>query len=748
MYLKELTVNGFKSFAKKSQLDFLTPITAVVGPNGSGKSNIAESFRFVLGEQSLKSLRGRAGEDLVWGGSSSISRGNRAAVKIAFNNQSRIFPLDFDEVTLQRTVYRDGQNEYRINDSVVRLRDIQELLAAANIGATGHHIISQGEADRILAANPSERRAMIEDALGLKIYQYKKAEAEKKLRKTEENIRQVELLRQERAPHLQHLKRQIQRMEKAVALRQELKNVYAEYLKREDIYLVFEAERINSDRVLPTEKLATLRRELDTAQSELAEKQTSVKDGFDLSAWERKLAVAKDLRNEAFKKVSQLEGQIVYLERKISQPVVSHPVTMLPLKDFENLVANIEKKVVTANQYTEVRLLFNLVNDILRSLHLFIKKTDPVLEQSSSEVEKHELANLQTELKAATANYQEKLTAEKVLSAEYESLTQKSIADVRADQDRERHVFALQTTIRETELQLERLENEMELINRDREEWQREVQEAVALLRADARAYQDYQILVNKEPVPDAIVATENREQQRQRRRYLEKLKIRLEENGVGADEAVEKEYREAVERDNFLTKEISDLETTAGKLEDLIVSLTEQLQVQFLEGINQISAEFSRFFVLMFGGGKASLQLTAPKIKKTAEDDAVDEEVKFSEGVELQVSLPNKRVKGLEMLSGGERALTSIALIFAMSQINPPPFLILDETDAALDEANSRRYGDLISALAKKTQLILITHNRETMSRAGVLYGVTMGNDGVSKLLSVKLTEAVQHAK
>ena len=119
-----------------------------------------------------------------------------------------------------------------------------------------------------------------------------------------------------------------------------------------------------------------------------------------------------------------------------------------------------------------------------------------------------------------------------------------------------------------------------------------------------------------------------------------------------------------------------------------------------------------------------------------------------MEEGVELNVSLPNKRVKGLEMLSGGERALTSIALIFAMSQVNPPPFIILDETDAALDEANSRRYGDMIEALAQKSQLVLITHNRETMSRAGILYGITMGIDGVSKVLSVKFDEAAANAK
>ena len=161
-----------------------------------------------------------------------------------------------------------------------------------------------------------------------------------------------------------------------------------------------------------------------------------------------------------------------------------------------------------------------------------------------------------------------------------------------------------------------------------------------------------------------------------------------------------------------------------------------------------------------MFGGGEAGLSVIKEKKRKksdinilsdmennsekTEEDEDEDEE----EGIDIFISLPHKRTKGLVMLSGGERALTSIALLFAMSQVNPPPFLALDETDAALDEANSKRYGDMIENLSKYSQLILITHNRETMSRAGILYGVTIGSDGISKLLSIKFEEAVQVAK
>jgi chromosome segregation protein len=172
MHLKSLEISGFKSFAKKATLSFTSPITGIVGPNGSGKSNVAEAFRFVLGEQSIKSLRGKRGEDLIWnggsdsaggpgslGGGSAGGRANRAQVKLAFNNSGRMFPtIDFDEVTVERVVNRDNSNEYRLNGTQVRLKDIVELLAGAHIGSTGHHIISQGEADRILSASIRERR--------------------------------------------------------------------------------------------------------------------------------------------------------------------------------------------------------------------------------------------------------------------------------------------------------------------------------------------------------------------------------------------------------------------------------------------------------------------------------------------------------------------------------------------------------------------------------------------------------------
>ena len=167
---------------------------------------------------------------------------------------------------------------------------------------------------------------------------------------------------------------------------------------------------------------------------------------------------------------------------------------------------------------------------------------------------------------------------------------------------------------------------------------------------------------------------------------------------------------------------------------------------------MGKINTEFQKYFALMFGGGEAKLVI-AKKEKRARQTDAdileTTLELEDEEGgIEITVSLPRKKIKGLMMLSGGERALTSIALLFAMSQVKPPPFIILDETDAALDEANSRKYGDMVLNLSKHSQLILITHNRETMSRAGVIYGVTMDRSGVSKLLSIAFEEAAAVAK
>jgi len=210
-------------------------------------------------------------------------------------------------------------------------------------------------------------------------------------------------------------------------------------------------------------------------------------------------------------------------------------------------------------------------------------------------------------------------------------------------------------------------------------------------------------------------------------------------------------EYKNLSERDSFLSTEINDLENTRLSLENLIKDLKESLLLEFNSGLEQINFNFNNYFNEIFQGGKASLALekiTTKTLNENGEDEDIDEGKQREPGIEISVNLPEKKVKDLQMLSGGERALSSIALIFAMSSINHPPFMVLDETDAALDEANARRYGKMIKKLSEKSKLLVITHNRETMNQCDVLYGVTVGSEGCSKLLSIKFDQATEYAK
>jgi chromosome segregation ATPase len=751
MYLKELTINGFKSFAKKSEFEFTVPITAIVGPNGSGKSNVAEAFRFVLGEQSVKSMRGKKGEDLIWGGSEKVARGNRAAVELIFDNSNRIFALDFDEVKIERVVHRDGQNEYKLNDSQVRLKDVHELLANANIGSTGHHIISQGEADRILSAGPKERREMIEDALGLKVYQLKKQEADRKLFKTNENITQAESLRREAAPHLRYLKKQMERAERALQVQDQLKRTYAEYLKREDTYIAHHHDLLEKKLREPESSLEEVKEKITKAKAALAATEEDTTDSDKLIAAEAAYKEAAEKRQVTQNNLSQLQGQIAFLERRIevAKRVEKKSSLMIPHEQLEALIEEVASNAEKAINRGGEASLSRALSDLVHQLRSFLKKSAGET-VNPTEIDTTELELLQNKLKTAEDEVDKRIKIEGQAEAVVSSIRNAKVTDLQEQREAERTLFELLQQQRELDGVIRQVNSELAVLERDREEFKRELQEAVSLIGRAASDYYNFTIIdESNSPIADELLVNEDRELQRNRRRELEKLKIRLEELGIGSTDELIKEYNDAKERDEFLEKELQDLAASVNNLKELVADLESKLEEQFVSGVDKITTEFNRFFMLMFGGGAASLKLVKIKQKRVEEEEAIErEEQSQEEGVELDVSLPNKRVRGLDMLSGGERALTSIALIFAMSQVNPPPFIILDETDAALDEANSRRYGDMIEALAAKSQLVLITHNRETMSRAGILYGITMGVDGVSKVLSVKFDEAVVNAK
>jgi chromosome segregation ATPase len=751
MYLKSIELNGFKSFAKKSELNFTATISAIVGPNGSGKSNVAESFSFVLGEQSIKSLRGKKGEDLIWNGSPDLPRANRASVKIVFDNSSKFLPIDYETVTIERVVHRDSVNEYLINGSQVRLRDVVELLASAHIGSSGHHIISQGEADRILNANIKERKSMIEDALGLKMYQYKKQESEKKLIKTRENIAQTQSLRREILPHIRFLKKQVEKVQKNIELRNELQKEALEYCRREDEYVTKTERRIIAEKTPLLTKEKELSVELSEARAVLEGAKHKDATSTELINLEESLRNIRSQKDNLFREAGKLDGEILSLIRMVKKQeelALSFEHKTVTLVSVEALSAQIETKIKNAKQIGDLEILLKTLDEVAELLFQFVDKNKDKVDMSLLTEANKDIENLKNSKKQIDESLEEVKNKETELSFQYTALQNKIEKEKDSNRDAEKAVFRTMAESQEVRSKLHSLLAEEETLRLVREDFKRELTELGMMLGTQVLQFQSLSFDFN-----------EARSVQEERRRRIEKIKIRLEDAGGTSGDDVLKEYTDATERDAFLEKELTDLEKSAESLTELIKDLDLRLSTEFKTGVEKINIQFKEYFAVMFGGGEARLSVVVPPKRKkkdmddlfTGEDETSEEivpEEAEEDGIDIEVNLPKKKIKGLMMLSGGERALTSIALLFAISQVNPPPFIILDETDAALDEANSKKYGDMIESLSKYSQLILITHNRETMSRAGVLYGVTMGMGGGSKLLSVAFDEAVAVAK
>lgn len=765
MRLQSIELLGFKSFAKKTSLEFNTSVTAVVGPNGSGKSNVVEALRFVLGEQSMKSMRGKGGIDLIFKGSKNLAKLSRAYVSIFFDNSDKIFKLEnetgekinlnFNSINISREVFADGLNKYSLNGSEVRLKDIVTLLSSVNIGSSGHHIISQGEADRVLNASPKERREMIEDALGLKVYQQKIKDSERKLDRTTTNMKEVSLLRKENAPHLNFLRKQVEKLEKAKEMKVELLGLAREYLKREAVYL----EKQNTSFI---EDKARIKNELDIISSKLGEIEnatpaTENTKNTEIKELERKIAEIRNIKSELTRKLGRIEAMIEMETNKVvSAPISSVENTTaqnisIAKEEFDSFYKEISEYIEEAMYIDVVENITPMLGKIKDILHRFVLNAEQSnnflgssgevtrsLENSSTAQQQLEnLKNTQTEILAEIGKME---VEENNMNASLESLKNDIQNDALSLQEIQKDKFNLAVKKQELISALSTIAVKEESYAHMMTSFEDEIREVSVFLGAEILSYKNFEI----ENVDEV------REAQEERRRKIERIKIKLEDAGLGGSAEVLKEFEEVSERDEFLAKEMVDLSSSIESLRKLMLDLKEKIDIEFKEGIVKINKEFQEFFSLMFGGGSAFLTVIAQqkKGKNDDEEEANDDGIIFEHGIEISVSLPHKKVKELHALSGGERSLTSIALLFAISQVNPPPFLVLDETDAALDEANSRKYGDMLEKLSHHSQLIVVTHNRETMSRASVLYGVTVGADGGSKLLSIKFEEAAQIAK
>ncbi len=846
MYLEKLEIQGFKSFANHTELLFNRELTAIVGPNGSGKSNIADAVRWVLGEQSSKTLRGKKSEDVIFAGSDKKARLSYAQVSLYLNNQDHLADVEFEQIIVTRRIDRDGESEYLINGSRVRLMDVQLLLAKANFGQKTYSVIGQGMIDSILTSSSAERKEFFDEATGVRQFQIKKDQSINKLEGAKNNLAQTSQILNELEPHLRSLTRQVKRLEKREQLNQELQSLQTDYYS-------FLSNQINQELGAHKDKHHLLLQEVSELNQQLVDLQTTLEkeergrsrqDNFE--HLQNRLSQAQSELNSLLKEKATVEGQmdvqlistgqvdIVWLKKRLdtlandinqqglqleekqhSQKQVKEQLQDLEAKqkiilaDFKTLeeeVKNKEDEWSTEKINSKVTALLDRQQDFERALESVdsldkldaLKKLCQQITLSLQEVKNHfsrptkisnqdwsekfnqlllSKDNMVAEINEAktilAVSEQEITSIKQQIEKDKQELTKleaerKSLAENRQDnQGLKNQLTILLEKINAKNSKIQDIEKEVRAFNEEEEKKKgtlvqaqkdfREVQQAfnhknsqlneikVLLARLETRQ-EDLQREISEEmnnfvAKPSVHLDTESA------RAQISNLKNQLQVIG-GIDPGVVEEFKQVDERYQFLKSQSDDLNEAIAHLEKIIKDLDESISKQFDQSFHNINRLFDAHFKKLFKGGKAELILDIKEnIISTGEEvegeGSTEKKVQKQYGIEIKATPPGKRLSGISMLSGGEKALTSIALICAIIANNPSPFVVLDEVDAALDEANSIRFSEILQELSTKTQFIAISHNRATMHHAKIIYGVTMGDDSVSKLLSMSFAQA-----
>lgn len=738
MYLERLEMQGFKTFALKTSLEFLPPqegkkgTTAIVGPNGSGKSNIADAIRWAMGEQSIKLLRGKKSEDVIFSGTPRRSRSGFAEVSLFLNNEDQQADIDYTELVITRRLYRDGNTEYFINKNKARLSDIQLLLAQANMGQRTYSVIGQGMVDHILVASPQERKEFFDEAAGVKQYQIKRQSAMNKLENSRDNLNQALVVIQEIEPRLRSLTRLAKRLERReeveVQLRDLQKKYYGTLWKNLSEKLVIQQK--NFDAI--DKELGEAKKRHDELQSEFGkmEKEEPRGDVFTkMQADFQKLMNQKSILKERQFDV-QRKIELASIKEK-KAPAVPIPTIVAELEEISSLQDEI-LEILNSGQDAKEKIetaslkIKSLVKKLSGGEEIIT--SDPKLDRELKDITK-EVVTIDKEIESA----QQKINN---FNKEEEEKRGKFFSMQRELQEKGSRVHDLETKLNDVKIEQAKLETK-------RESLEQEMRQELA-----ERAEEMKQAQIKASINPDEI--------------YPEMSKLKHQLDLIGAiDPETMEEYNETKERYEYLKGQTDDLTGAIASLEEIIDELDQKIKSQSETAFKNLNQEFQRYFKMLFEGGEARLvQVTEDVLEKEEREEGEEPEDEIEEepkkiknkkvitGVEIQATPPGKRMKSINALSGGERALTSIALICAIMTNNPSPFIVLDEVDAALDEANSIKFAKIVDKLSDHTQFVIVTHNRATMDMARVLYGVTMGEDGVSKMLSVKLEEATEYVR
>lgn len=823
MYLKRITVTGFKSFASKTVLNLEPGIVAIVGPNGSGKSNIADAIRWALGEQNKSRLRLNDREEVVFAGTDKRARASFAEVVLLFDNQDGAFPLDLAEVEISRRLYRSGESEYRLGGRIARLSDIQTLMAEAGFGAGTYAVIGQGMIDSFLLSSPAERKLLFDEAAGIRASELKREASLRQLNATSSNLTRLRDIAGELAPRLKSLEQGMAATKAVDKLKTALETARLTYISTLDRTLgadslaithstddlTLESHRLTSEisaaeallrgqlkaaevyragqavaRLKITEieteqqsrtlelgrltaeehqaglsaeqgkelarQLAALRRERDKTQAghqeftdELSDNGAAAKEAD--KALKRASAAVAGAQSELLELRESLHdgsgqryvGHALQLLKTIAQGLNDE---QLELEQLRLLVHKAGRMLSHATKTGEDELLVRLkASQVLLEAAMTRRETATehqnnfTITRRSLELDEahlrtllsrqdNEIITLEARVAAAETSRQEAVSLGirvKETASQLSDL-QATLAKVRAqaegsDSDRDTAAH-----IAEEAARLERTRGRLLAV---KAELQQLKSRAVAVTEAGSRLRGQM-----KQWGLDCRADCASSEPVSALEQSMTRLEYELEVRQVQVRDTAA-EYSEVQTRHSELIVQITDLEDARSNLDKLVTELDKVIRTRFKENFASLSDHFGHYFTRLFEGGTATLE--------------IEEGEEGEYGILIKASPKGKRLTNLNALSGGERAMAGVALLAAILSVNPSPFVVLDEIDAALDEANSGRLAVILEELQSQSQLIVITHNRQTMRSAKALFGVTMDEHHVSRLLSLRLEEA-----
>tara|TARA_A100001234_G_scaffold38745_1_gene30988 strand:+ start:16922 stop:19132 length:2211 start_codon:yes stop_codon:yes gene_type:complete len=735
MRLKSLKIAGFKSFVDPIQIDFPGIMCGIVGPNGCGKSNIIDAIKWVKGELSPKSLRSESLQDVIFNGSDTRKPVSHCSVELFFDNSENFLGgeyLEFDEVSVKREMGRDGQSNYFVNNTSARRRDVQDLFLGTGLGGNSYAIIEQGIISSLVGAKPEELRSYVEEAAGISKYKERKRETESRIRRTSENISRLKDLEDEVKRSIRRLNAEANLTTKYKKLRDKEKE-YQKFILTDDmnglLKLMNESEKENKSIDKDLEKI----------------------DG-DRLAFVAKRDVNKTQMMESLKKLEEEQRGFFESGAKISlieekERTVANRIDELSKEEQKNLVnlEDLSKELDSAKSdlsKIDEKVMQDIMNDskkITQSIESNLNKKDSdLIEKSLKEFwkkgyqyglgESGEAVETINALRGQFASRNEQILKDKEFMKKdlaKEKLELSGLIETRKSQ--ELKVIELRSNqdkaneeMRAIEAEITKLESEKERIMQQRNEKEVNKRTIEIDIKEKQERLETYLDVKDVDGDRDSVVQD------------LEKLQKRIMNLGpinFAAPETLEAEK----ERKETLTGQIEELETSLSKLDEAIRKIDMESNKSFHTCLNSVNKYLEEMFPKLFGGGFCKLDL----LDKS--EDA---------GLILMARLPGKKNTKLSQLSGGEKALTALALVFSLFSINPAPFCLLDEVDAPLDDDNTARFINLVNEMSEKVQFIFVTHNKISMEKSSHLLGVTMRDLGVSKVVSVDVEQAMELAQ